>query len=348
MARRRWGSGSVYADGDSWIARYPLGTRAGKRVTKRVRCRDKRAAEAELERMRRDYGAVAEPATDTLDVYLAEWHRGHARSVRASTARSYAEHIRLHIAPLLGGIVVARLRPADVRRLIDECERKGLSAGTTVLVLRTLSAALNAAVRDGGIPTNPVLGVRPPRIDREPVRPLTRDEADRIREAVGGHWTEPLVRLLLGSGLRLGEALGLDQRDLLLADGYVRVRRSKRDIRAVPVSDDAVDALRAALAAAPRIGDDEPVFFGVRGKAKAERLRGWSVSHALPLLLERAGLGHVHPHLLRHGVATLMLADGAPMRVIAEQLGHRNPALTSRVYAHVVPEAQREAVRRLG
>jgi integrase len=42
-----------------------------------------------------------------------------------------------------------------------------------------------------------------------------------------------------------------------------------------------------------------------------------------------------------------MLADGTPMRVIAEQLGHRNPALTVRVYAHVVPEAQRIAVRAL-
>jgi integrase len=42
-----------------------------------------------------------------------------------------------------------------------------------------------------------------------------------------------------------------------------------------------------------------------------------------------------------------MLAAGTPMRVIAEQLGHRNPALTARVYAHVVPEAQRAAVSAL-
>jgi integrase len=67
-------------------------------------------------------------------------------------------------------------------------------------------------------------------------------------------------------------------------------------------------------------------------------MRGDSVTHALRAL---TGLT---PHALRHGAATLMLTGGASMRTIAEQLGHRNPALTARVYAHVVPEAQRAAV----
>jgi integrase len=81
--------------------------------------------------------------------------------------------------------------------------------------------------------------------------------------------------------------------------------------------------------------------------APRDRLRGDSVTHALPRILEAKGLPRLTPHKLRHGAATLMLAAGTPMRVIAEQLGHRNPALTARVYAHVVPEAQRAAVSAL-
>jgi hypothetical protein len=73
-------------------------------------------------------------------------------------------------------------------------------------------------------------------------------------------------------------------------------------------------------------------------------MRGTSVSHALPRILAAAGLQPIAPHVLRHAAATLMLADGHSMRVISEQLGHRNPALTARIYAHVVPEAQRAAV----
>ena len=77
------------------------------------------------------------------------------------------------------------------------------------------------------------------------------------------------------------------------------------------------------------------------------RLAPASASHALPRILEAAGLPKLAPHALRHGHATMLLSEGVPMRVIAEQLGHSNPSLTAKVYAHVVPESQAAAVRRL-
>lgn len=342
--RRRRGEGSVYRSQGSWIARFPLGTVDGKRITKRHRCATEREALAELERMRRLYGSGGNPASGTLGSYLDDWLAGWTE-VRKTTHDSYEGHLRLHIKPMLGGIPLAKLQPADVRRLIDELRRKRLSPGTIVRTITTLRIALNAAVAERIITDNPAAHVKLPRVDREPVRPLTHDEADAILDAVEGHWVGPVVRVLLGSGIRLGEALGLDQRDLLLDAGFVRVRRSKTDVRAVPISADAVAALRQALTLAPRRGPDEPVFFGPR--KSRHRLRRWSVSQALPRILEPHGLGYITPHQLRHGAATLMLADGHPMRVIAEQLGHRNPALTARVYAHVIPESQRAAVASL-
>lgn len=346
MARRgRRGEGSVYyshAD-RRWIARIPLGVMDGKRQSKRVKCRTEREARGELERLHRAYGQGGSPATGTLDQYLAEWLPAHARSIRKSTADSYATHIRLWIAPLLGGIPLARLQPVDVRRLISDMERKGKSAGYIHLVIRTLSSALSAAVNDRSITDNATRGVRLPRIEREPVHALTADERDAILSAVRGHWVEGPVRVWLGSGLRRGEVLGLDQGDLELEAGFVRVRISKTRVRAVPITHDAADALAAALRLPnrKRRGAHEPVFVGER---TSDRLRGDSITHALPRVLEAAGLGHLTPHALRHGAATLMLSGGASMRTIAEQLGHSNPALTARVYAHVIPEAQRAAL----
>jgi integrase len=316
-----------------WVARISLGCRDGRRVRRKVRAATEREGRAQLDRLLREHRAGFDPRTGTLDAYLAEWLPAHARSIRPSTVTSYEGHIRNHIGPLLGGIELSRLRPADTRRLITDLERKGLSPGTVHLVIRTLSAALSTAVADRLIPDNATVGVRLPRLDREPVRALTNDEADAILDAVQGHWIERPVRVWLGSGLRRGEVLGLNQADIV--DGYVRVRVSKTRVRAVPVSDDAMSALREAVLDAPRLGPSEPVFFAPRSK---DRMRGDSVTHALRQI---AG---ITPHALRHGAATLMLTGGASMRVIAEQLGHRNPALTARVYAHVVPEAQRAAV----
>jgi integrase len=348
MARRaRRGGGSVfYSKADRrWIARYPLGVVDGRRLAKRVKCRTEDEAIDELEKLQRLYGAGGRPSTETLDEYLAGWLPGHARSIRPSTVRSYRGHIKTHIGPLLGGIPVRKLAPRDVRRLVAELERKRLAPATIHLVVRTLGVALRAAKDDRAITDNPVDGIRLPKVEREPVRALTVDDAGRILDAVVGTWIERPVRVWLGSGLRRGEVIGLDQGDVL--DGYVRVRRSKTRVRAVPVSDDAMAALREAITAAPRRGPHEPVFFGRRSEAALERMAGDSVSHALPRILERAGLGHLGVHALRHGAASIMLADGHSMRVIAEQLGHSNPAITARVYAHVVPEAQRAAVASL-
>ncbi len=351
-SRARSGEGSVYfgkAEG-RWIAAISVQTPQGKRQRLRARATTEEAARKELERLRRLHAAGGDPATCTVGQWLEDWITAHGRSIRASTRTSYEGHIRLHLSPAIGGIRLARLQPRDVRHLVDGLVAKGLAPATIHLVVRTLSVALNAAVAERAILDNATLGVRLPRVEREPVRALTREDADAVLAAVSGTWIELPVRVLLGSGLRLGEVVGLDQRDLLLDAGFVRVRRTKTSVRAVPVSDDAVAALREALRLAPRRGDDEPVFFEPRRPRRRrgrDRLVGSSVSHALPRILAAKGLPRLSPHALRHGAATLMLADGTPMRVIAEQLGHRNPALTARVYAHVVPEAQRAAVRAL-
>lgn len=340
--RRRRGEGTVFYDHAerAWIARVSLGSRNGKRIRKKVRAATELRAKQQLEQLIRAHRAGRVSATQPLDRYLAEWLPTQVH-LQPSTRATYETHIRLYIAPLLGGIPLGELHPRDVRRLVADLQRRGKSPGYIHLVVRTLSAALGAAVADRTIPDNATAGVKLPKLDREPVPVLTRDAADAILDAVAGTWVERPVRVWLGSGLRRGEVLGLDQGDLMLDDGFVRVRVSKTTIRAVPVNDDAVAALREAKAAAPRRGPKEPVFFGQR---KGDRLRGDSITHALPRILERAGLGHLTPHALRHGAASLMLAKGHSMRVISEQLGHRNPAITARVYAHVIPEAQRAAL----
>lgn len=344
--RRRRGEGSVFysrADG-AWIARYPLGVRDGKRVGKKVRCPTELAAKTELERLQRAYGSDVDPASGSLDRYLEAWLRDHGPSVRPSTRVSYEGHIRLHISPLLGGIPVSKLRTSDVRRLIADRSAAGQSPASVHRIISTLYNALQAGVRERTLVDNVAGGVSLPRVTAKPVRAMSEDDADRILEVSRGTFLEALVELLLGSGMRLGEALGLDQGDVNLESSFVLVRRSKTTVRAVPISDDAVEALRRHIARLKRRGADEPVFVGPRS---GDRMSPATASHAFPRLLERAGLHRLTPHGLRHGAATLLVAKGVPMRHVAEQLGHKNPALTARVYAHVLPEAQKDAVRLL-
>lgn len=339
--RRRRGDGTVFYDHAEkvWVARVSLGTRNGKRIRHKERASTERGARAALEGLQRAYGAAADPATMTLHVYLESWLGSHAVGIRPSTLRSYRGHVANHIAPLLGGIIVAKLRPADVRRLIAQVLTVA-SPSTAGHVVTTLRIALGAAVAERSLVDN-AAAVRLPKVERDPIRPLTGDEARKVSVAIAGDRYEALYRLLMGSGMRLGEATGLDWRDVHLDEAFVVVRRSKTKARAVPISADAVVALRAHREAAKVVGAEIPVFIGPR---TGERLPNATISHAFPRLLLRAGLRRMRVHDLRHGVATTMLAAGVPMRVIAEQLGHANPAMTAKVYAHVIPESQRAAI----
>lgn len=264
----------------------------------------------------------------TVAEYLDRWLRG-KRDIRESTRGLYRSHIETHLKPELGDFDLLGLRSRHIEAFVDALR---VGPSTSGSILRTLRMALEDAVRRHDLPENPAAHVRPPRVERKPVEPMTADGARRIVDAVRGSWLERPVRFLLGSGCRIGEACNLDQGDV--GEGFVRLRRPKTVPRVTLVSEDAAEALREAIMAAPRRGPHEPVFFGTRS---GDRLSRVAVTHALRRLAD------THPHALRHGVATLMLAEGVHMKLIAEQLGN-SERIASATYSHVHPIQARSAI----
>ena len=346
--RGKRGKGTVYQDvaAGCWVAQVSLGVRDGKRIRRKVRAASEDEARVELERLRRAYSAGADPAKGTLDHYLADWLASHRHVVRASTMTSYRGHVELHISPLLGGISVARLRPSDVRRLIEDRLAAGLSPATVGRIITTLRIALNQGVRDRTLLDNAANGVSLPRVHREPIEAMTAATAQHILDAVRGDHLEALYVLLLGSGMRVGEACALDWRDVDLDSGSVFIREGKTRAarRTIPLPAFVVAALRAHRASAKRVGPAEPVFLGERS---SERLRVDSASHQFPALLQAQGLPRLTVHQLRHATATLLLQRGVPMRDIADILGHANPSMTANVYSHVSQDSKRLAMHTL-
>ncbi len=345
MARRRRyhrGEGTVSRDRThgNWFARYPL----GRGRFKKVYAPTELAARQALEDLRRRYGGTYAPAAGSLDEYLRHW-LATLQGVREATRVSYAAHVNHHISPRLGSIPVAALRPEHVRDLVADRLAAGLSPATVRRIHSTLHAALAEGVRDRTLPENAAHGVRLPLVEDRLIEAMTEDAADAIRTAVQGTFLEAIVELLLGSGLRLGEALGLDQGDV--RGNVVMVRRTKTRMRAVDISDDAAEALRRHIAALTVRGPDQPIFWGLRGAARYRRLRGTTVSHAFPRLLAEAGLDRLNVHGTRHGTASLLLGKGATMKEVAEQLGHRSITTTDRYYAHIERAALQRNVQLL-
>lgn len=246
------------------------------------------------------------------------------------------------------------------------------SAGRAVVAVRGMHAF---AAAEGLAPSDPARPVRPPVPPRRLPRALPVADVERLLEAAGtGDGPRPLrdralLELLYATGARISEATALDVDDLDLAGpgqgaglggepacasrpgikaalpATVRVSGKGGKQRIVPIGSFAREALeqylvraRPAFAAAARTTSASPgVFLNARG-GRLTRQGAWG---ALRAAAERAGIGAVSPHTLRHCFATHLLDGGADVRVVQELLGHASVS-TTQVYTLVTADKLRE------
>jgi len=274
--------------------------------------------------------------------------------------------------------VLARLAPADVERALaaflasgrpegGEPRKRGRRTVTAQTVRHqraTLRIALAAAVRDGLVARNAAADALPPRLPHRPIAYLSAADVRRILDATRDDEYGPIYALAVSTGLRLGELLGLGWADVDLAAGTLTVRRSlartadgrwafgepksARSRRTIPLPSTAADGLRRQRdrqdAAREAVGSawqdrDGLVFTDAAGRP----LLGPRVSYAFQRARAAVGLPPVRFHDLRHSAATLMLAEGVPLAVISQWLGHSSIGITASHYAAVVPTLQRDA-----
>jgi integrase/recombinase XerC len=146
-----------------------------------------------------------------------------------------------------------------------------------------------------------------------------------------------LVELLYGTGIRIGELVALDVRDLELRAQEIRVLGKGGKERVVPIPGQAREALAAWVDVRRSPGlMSEPLFISLRSR-REEKPRRLAAREARRILGERgvrADLGeHVHPHRLRHSYATHLLDMGADLREIQELLGHSSLSTTQKYTA---------------
>ncbi|MCZ2805748.1 site-specific integrase [Modestobacter sp. VKM Ac-2983] len=319
-------------------------------------------------RERLDAGAPVKDTTMSLSAWLEDWSTKAlpASDRRQATIDLYATIARKHLVPALGTRPLDRIRPSDVEALIVSKRTAGLAPSTVRTIYTVLRAALDITVRDGLLGRNPAAAVRRPAVERQDAAFLTVDDAHRLLDSMRGERLEPLFRLMLATGLRRGEALGLHWSDVDLDGGTLRVRwtltrtskglqlgepKTEKSRRSVPLPRSTVAALRAhrqqqateQLAAGEAWRDSDLLFTTEVGTPLEPR----NVLRRFETLAERAGLRDVHLHTLRHSAASFLLAAGTHTKVVQEHLGHSSYAITADIYSHVAPEQRREAADRL-
>ena len=145
-----------------------------------------------------------------------------------------------------------------------------------------------------------------------------------------------IVLLLAGTGLRVGELVGLNLADVDLADRSLRVRGKGGHYRRVwwsvpPLQEEFAAYVTGLPAAADQAAGGTPLF---RNERDGGRLTTRSVQRLLKSLAEEAGVTAT-PHTLRHTFATLTIESGANIKAVSQMLGHRHIATTLQLYTHL-------------
>jgi integrase/recombinase XerC len=268
------------------------------------------------------------------------------RGLSEHTLRAYEGDLRRFLG-FLDEYLGRASAPQDVdalavRSFVAWSSRRGLSRRSQGRALSVVRSLLRWAAREGRVEANVASSVRSPKTDKKLPRHLRPVEVDALLEAPAAR-AGPLaardraaLELLYATGLRVGELVALDWRDLDLSSRVLRVMGKGGKERMVPFGVPAHDALLAWLREWEAVHDgergrSEPVFLNAGGG----RLSARSVRRILDRsLAEAAVAGDASPHALRHSFATHLLERGADLRAIQELLGHSSLATTQR-YTHL-------------
>jgi integrase len=354
------------------------------------RCRVRRggyptrqAAEQALEQLQLPRGGRVVTVAD----WLVTWLETRAR-LRENTRRGYAAHIGRYLIPQLGTVLLAELHIGHLEKVFTALlNKQAMSAPTARRVHSTLRSALNAAVRERLLADNPARYLKLPRgrrphavvwtrrrvkqWQRSGIRPAvavwTPAQTAAFLNAITGHRLHAAYHLIALRGLRRGEAAGLRWCDVDLDHKVAYISwqlqyiagelvlcplKTEASRRVLALDATTVQILRLHCRAqedycrANGLIPSGYVFTGADGGPLSPEY----LTRAFAKLIKQTGLPPVRLHDLRHGAASLALAAGADLKVIADQLGHCSIVLTADTYISVATElglASAEAVARL-
>jgi len=238
------------------------------------------------------------------------------------------------------------LRPVDLRQYVSALHDAGYAKSSVARHLATLRSFFRFAQREGLTDQNPAKPLRNPRPDRKLPHFLSTEEIGRLLEAPSneaplGLRDRAILETMYSAGLRVSELVAINDEDIDLETGLVRVRGKGRRERLAPLGRFATQALERWRGVRVPNGHQppQPTFLNRFGN----RLTTRSVGRMLEKYLQQTSLdSRTSPHTLRHSFATHLLDRGADIRSVQELLGHKS-LVTTQIYTHVSTAGLRQA-----
>jgi integrase len=282
------------------------------------------------------------PTKKTVGELLDDYLELRSSSLKPKTIEDYGYAIKV-LKKRVGHRKVRELSTNDIATLMADLKTTGLKTWTVRKIVTPLGGALKVAVREGWISSNPMdslLSHERPKSDQREMRVLEKDEIPKLLKAASSDRWRTLFATLLFTGLRIGEALALEWTDVT---DVLNVRQSKtkageREVMVIP-------ALRAILTKWRLQSTPGQVFVFANAQGAAVSRR--EALRALRAAEKKADIPDYTLHELRHTFASILISQGEIPTLVAHQMGHADPGVTMKVYAHLF-ESQENVDRARG
>jgi integrase len=298
-----------------------------------------------------------------------------ASSRKATTNETYDGYARAHLLEgTLADVRLDQLGPSHVEawlagmtahRMKTDGKPAAVSSSTKRQALIVLRLVLDAAMREELIRRNVARIVDRPRVERQDALHYDSDEIRRLIEASKDHRLGDFLIVAAYTGMRKGELLGLRWQDVDMTAGSIRVTgtlarvggkltrvdpKTDKGRRTVPLTDEAVAALRSTkrrqarerLAAGEAWTDSGLVFTTEAGTPVDPR----NALRWFKIVCSTAGVRVGKIHEMRHAAASVLLANGVPMPIVSDIMGHSSITVTVDMYGHMSPSQVAEQMRR--
>lgn len=323
-----------------------------------------RATKRRLQAQGRPVAPTHEHPDETLDAFATAYLRAKSATFSPHTIKSIETEYRLRIAPSLGHLHLSEVTRERVEIWLADLARVASSRRMVTQAVASLRMILATAVSWNRIPANPASRLPLPapetHVEQRVERVLTEAQLARLlADGPGTLRIATLLRAAAEAGLRRGEIIGLRWDDVHLDQRRIEVRRSVwhvdgkvgekaakgRRSRQVAISDATAQQFAGWYAETVTRGRNDPHRYVWPGTA-SRPMHAHSPTHAVMRAMIRAGLVDelgrplVTLHRLRHTCGSILLARGVPLIVVSRHLGHADPNITARVYAHLISDDQ--------
>jgi len=253
------------------------------------------------------------------------------------TLRGYRSDLR-ELADFLGDKDPKKITHLDLRRFLAELKRRDCARRTVVRKLGAIRSFFRFLSREKYIKNNPADSVFTPKLEKRLPVFLDAEKMRRLVTApaldnVLGLRDRALLEVLYSSGIRVSELVGLNQEDVDLIAGVIKVRGKGKKERIALLGKEAQAAIRSYMQErqASGSGMSAAVFLNKRGTRLSDR----SVRRVVNKYIRQCSIEQkISPHSIRHSFATHLLNNGADLRSVQELLGHKNLS-TTQIYTHL-------------